>query len=117
MVYCNGVLLVGIEEFSKFEIKVGRIKGVEEIEGARSPVYKLEVFLGDVIGTRVIVAGIKNHYSKEELLNREVVCIVNLDPKKIANVLSNGMLLAAGEEDKIVLLTPEKEISEGSVVR
>ena len=45
------------------------------------------------------------------------MCIVNLDPKKIANVLSNGMLLAAGEEDKIVLLTPEKEISEGSVVR
>ncbi len=111
------MLLVSIEDFSKLEIRVGRIKTVEEIEGARSPVYKLEVFLGDVVGTRIIVAGIKNHYSKEELLNREVVCIVNLDPKKIANVLSNGMLLAAGEDEKIILLAPEKEVKEGSIVR
>ncbi len=111
------MFLVSIEDFSKLEIRVGRIKNVEEIEGAKSPVYKLDIFLGDIVGNRVIVAGIKNNYSKEELLNREVVCIVNLDPKKIANVLSNGMLLAAGDDDKIILLAPEKEIKEGSIVR
>lgn len=111
------LLVASIEDLSKLDLRIGRIKNVEDIEGARSPVYKLEIYLGEEIGTRTIVAGIKNNYSKEELLNREVVCIVNLEPKKIANILSNGMLLAAGDEDKIILLTPEKEIKEGSGVR
>lgn len=109
--------MASIEDLSKLDLRIGRIKTIEDIEGARSPVYKLEVYLGEEIGTRTIVAGIKNSYSKEELVNKQLVCITNLEPKKIANVLSQGMLLATGEGDKIILLSPEKEAIDGSIVR
>ncbi len=103
-----------IEDFSKIDMRVGRIKNVENIEGARSAVYKLTVHLGSELGERVIVAGIKNQYLPDQLLNREIICVVNLDPKRIANVESHGMLLAAGEGDSVALLAPDKELEEGS---
>ncbi len=112
-----GELLASIEDLSKLDIRIGRVTAIEDIEGAKSPVFKLNVYLGEEIGMRVIVAGIKNSYSKEQLLNKQIVCIVNLEPKKIANVISNGMLLASGEGEHIVLLSPEKEIEDGSIVR
>ncbi len=109
--------MASIEDLSKIDLRIGRIKNVEDIDGARSPVYKLEVYLGEEIGSRTIVAGIKNSYSKEDLLNKQLVCITNLEPKKIANVFSEGMILATGEGENIILLSPEKEAIDGSIVR
>ncbi len=103
-----------IEDFSKIELRIGRIKSVGDIEGARSPVYLLTVYLGEELGTKQLVAGIKGRYSKGELLNREIIVVANLEPKRIANVESQGMLLAASSEDKLSLLAPDKEMPEGS---
>jgi methionine--tRNA ligase beta chain len=98
------------------ELRVGRIKTVDDIEGARSQVYRLTVYLGEEIGTRQLVAGIKGKYTREELLEREIIVVVNLEPKRIANVESQGMLLAASSADKLALLAPDKEMPEGSKI-
>ena len=108
--------VVGIETFFALDIRVGRIVAVEDHEKARKPMYKLTVDLGQEIGTRIIVAGIKTHYQKEELMNKKIACIVNLDPKVIAGLESQGMLLAAGEEESIAVLVPDKDMPEGSKI-
>lgn len=105
-----------IEDFSKMDLRVGRIKSADDIEGARSQVYLLTVYLGEELGTRRLVAGIKSRYAKDELLNREIIVVVNLEPKRIANVESQGMLLAASCGDRLSLLAPDKEMPEGSRV-
>ena len=106
--------MVNIDTFLSLDIRVGRIVAVEDHEKARKPMYRLTVDLGQEVGMRTIVAGIKSHYSKEELVNKRIVCIVNLDPKMIAGIESQGMMLAAGEEDKVAILVPDKDMPEGS---
>ncbi len=109
--------MASFEDFSKLDLRVGRITGVEDHEGARKPMYKLTVDFGAEIGARTIVAGIKSSYSKEELMNKKVVCIVNLDPKAIAGIESQGMVLAAGEDaERISLMTVDREIETGSKI-
>ncbi len=105
-----------LDDFSKIELRVGRIKSVEDIEGAKSQVYRLTVYLGPELGTRQLVAGVKSKYTKEELMNKEIIVVANLEPKRIANVESQGMLLAASSDDKLAILTPDKEMPEGSKI-
>ncbi|MDE1851478.1 MAG: tRNA-binding protein [Candidatus Micrarchaeota archaeon] len=106
-----------IDEFSAIDMRVGMIVDVEEHAAARKPMYKLTVDFGAEIGKRTIVAGIRSLYSMEELLNRKIVCVVNLEPKSIAGVESQGMLLAAGDESNISILVPYRDIEIGSRVR
>lgn len=108
--------MVSIEDFSKLDLRVGRIVNVEDIEKARRPMYKLTIDFGSEVGIRTIVAGIKNFYEKEGLINRQIVCIVNLDPKSVAGVESQGMILAAEDEKGIAVLVPEKELANGSKI-
>ena len=109
--------MVSILDFNNFDIRVGKILTAEVHEAARKPMYKLTIDLGPEIGVRNIVAGIAVQYTKEELIGMLVVCIVNLDPKIIAGAESQGMILAAGDEEKISILTPIREIAVGSRVR
>ena len=106
--------MASIDDFKNIDLRVGRIRSVDNIEGARSQVYRLTVYLGEELGTRQLVAGIKDKYTKEELLEREIIVVANLEPKRIANVESQGMLLAASSGDKLSLLAPDKEMPEGS---
>lgn len=108
--------MASIDDFSKLDLRVGTVKNVEDIEKARKPVYKLTIDFGQEIGTRTIVAGIKDLYTKEQLLGRQVVCIVNLDPKSVAGVESNGMVLAAEGAASLALLSVDKTIENGSKV-
>jgi export-related chaperone CsaA len=107
--------MVNIEEFRTIDLRIGRIVEIDDLEGARGPIYRAKIDLGE-LGIRNIAMGLKNHYTKEELLNRLVVVVANLDPKKIADFFSEGMLLAAEENGKIALLGPDKEIGPGSKV-
>jgi len=79
--------------------------------------YILKVDLGNDIGVRTIVAGIRDQYKKEELEGKLIVCVVNLEPKPVAGVESQGMLLAAQSDDVVAILTPAKEVKPGSIVR
>lgn len=93
---------ITIDELDKVKLKVGQIVNVERIEKA-DKLYKLTVDLGTE--KRTIVSGLVKYYSPEELLNKQVVVVVNLKPVKLRGVESQGMLLAAGDDDIVKLLT------------
>lgn len=110
--------VINFSEWEKLDLRVGQIKKIEDIEGA-DKLYKLEIDLGKEIGKRTICAGIKHHYSKDDLKNKKVIVFTNLAPRKLKGIESQGMLLAAvsKDESKVILLTPEKDIEVGSKVR
>ncbi len=110
--------MINYDQFSKTDLRVGTIKKSEDVEGA-DKLLKLEVDLGKEIGKRIILAGIKQHYKKEELMGKQIIVVVNLEPRKMKGMESQGMLLAAVSEDhsKVILLSPEKNIDNGSRVQ
>jgi methionine--tRNA ligase beta chain len=105
-----------LSDFQQLDLRVGKIVEVGEVEGALKPLYRLKVDLGE-LGMKNIVAGIKAFYTVDDLLNRSVIVVSNLEPKNIANLISEGMLLAAEDENGISLLKPDKELKPGSRVR
>ncbi|KPU63746.1 methionyl-tRNA synthetase [Thermococcus sp. EP1] len=108
------VSYVKFEEFAKLDIRIGKIIGVEDHPNA-DKLYLIKVDLGDEV--RQLVAGLKKYYKKEELLNRYVAVITNLEPKKLRGIESQGMILAADDGKNVALLTPEKEVKLGAKVR
>lgn len=105
-----------LDDFSKIDIRIGRVENVEDVEKARKPIYKLTIDFGQEIGTRTILAGIKDFYTKEELKGKQIACIVNLEPKVIAGIESQGMILAGDGESGPAVLMPSKEAALGSRV-
>jgi export-related chaperone CsaA len=106
---------INIDEFSKLEMKVGRITAVDDIPQARKPMYKLTIDFGDGM-TRQCVGGIKPYYTREQLLNKRVVAVVNLQPKSVAGVVSECMMLAAFNDTEVSLLSPDKDVPLGTKV-
>lgn len=94
---------ITIDELDKVELKVGQIIKVERVEKA-DKLYKLTVEIGEET-PRTIVSGLVPYYKEEELLNKQIVVVANLKPVKLRGVMSQGMLLAAGEGDVVKLLT------------
>src|SRR3989338_8781801 len=98
---------VSFEDFSKLELKVGRVVDVSAHPNA-DRLYLLKVDLGGE--TRQLVAGLKAHYTPEQLTGRLVAVIVNLAPLAIRGVESQGMLLAADDGSTVAFLMPEKPV-------
>ncbi len=106
--------MITIEDFGKMELRVATVKAVESHPNAD----KLLVLKVDLGGEeRQLVAGIKAHYTAEELVGKQIVVVANLQPAKLRGVESQGMLLAASDGDRVVILTPEKPVSSGSPVK
>ncbi|MCD6221333.1 methionine--tRNA ligase subunit beta [bacterium] len=97
---------IKFDDFKKVDLRVGKILEVEEIEGA-DKLYLLTVDIGDE--TRKLVAGIKPWYEKEQLIGKIIIVVANLEPKKIKGIESNGMLLATLFDNKLSILTTDKE--------
>ena len=104
---------ISIEDFAKVEMRVGEVKSAERVAGANK-LLKLLVDIGSE--TRQIVAGIAETYSPEQLLGRKIVVVVNLQPRKLRGVESNGMLVAAsvGAEGRPVLATFAEDVEVGA---
>lgn len=107
-------MTISIEEFSEIDLRVAEIKGVEEHPNA-DKLLVLRIDAGD--GEKQLVAGIKNHYRAEELIGRKIIVVNNLASAVLRGVESHGMLLAARDNDKVVLLTTEKDVKPGSRVQ
>ena len=106
---------ISISDFSKVEMKVGRIVLVEDIAAARKPIYKLTIDFGEGL-SKQCAAGIKDRYTKEDLTGKVVVAVVNLEPKSVAGVVSECMLLTAYNEAELSLLSPDRDITLGTKV-
>jgi len=107
--------IISFEDFQKLNLRVAEILEIEDIEGA-DKLYKLTIDVGE-LGQRTICAGIKEFYSKDELQNKKIIVVVNLAPRKMREIESRGMLLAADENGKPILITPEKDVRNESRVR
>jgi methionine--tRNA ligase beta chain len=106
---------IAFDVFASVDLRVAKIIDAEDHENARKPMYKLRLDLGE-LGTRNIIAGIKAHYSKDELIGKSIVVVANLQARKIAGLLSDGMLLAAEDGEDISLIVPDRDFAPGSKI-
>ena len=102
------------EEFEKVEMRVGTILEVNDFPEARKPAYQLQIDFGASLGILKTSAQITRRYSKEELLNRQVVAVVNFPKKQIGKFMSECLVLGAvGDEGDVVLLHPDFKVANG----
>jgi len=106
--------LIDIEEFQKLDIRLAEIISVEKVKKA-DKLLKLQIRLGEE--QRQIVAGIAQHYEPEELIGRKIAIIANLKPVKIRGELSQGMILAASDDNGLSVLSPDKDLVSGSKIK
>lgn len=105
--------MVTWEEFKKLELKVAKIKEVKDHPNA-DKLYVITIDLGDKL--KQIVAGIKAAYTKEELVDRQIVVVNNLEPVVLRGVESQAMLLAAQDDTMLSLLIPDRAIKTGALI-
>ena len=104
---------VSFKDFKKLNIRIGTISEIAKVPGS-DKLYKMQVDLGDE--TRQIVTGLVDYYTPEELQGKVIAVVTNLKPAKIFGQWSYGMLLAAEKDDKLALLTVDRDISNGAKI-
>src|SRR5210317_1113440 len=103
------------DEFAIVELRVGTIVEVEGFVEARKPAYKVKADFGPEIGVRRASAQITVHYSKQDLLGRQIVGVVNFPPKQIGPMRSEFLLTGFYRDDKsVVIAVPEREVPNGA---
>lgn len=107
--------IITFEDFSKVDLRVGTILEVFDFPEARNPSYQLIIDFGG-LGIKKSSAQITTLYTKEELLNRQIVAIVNFPKKQIAKFMSECLVMGAVNGKDVILLSPENEIKNGSVI-
>lgn len=105
---------ISIADFQKIDLRVGRVISAEEVPGA-SKLLKICVDFKNE--QRTLAAGIKEFYSPENIVGKNIVVVYNLAPARIRGIESQGMLLAASDGEKVVLLTTDQEMPPGSKIR
>ena len=106
--------MITIDDFRKIELKVATVKSAEPHPNA-DRLMVLNVDLGSE--ERQICAGIRNHYAPQELVGKQIVVVANLETAKLRGLESQGMLLAASDEGRVIILTPEKPVLAGAQVK
>lgn len=106
--------LISIEDFSKIEIRIGKIKEADRVPKS-DKLIKLTIFDGEK--DRTIVAGIGKFYNPENLIGKEITFIANLKPTKLMGITSEGMILAASNDENLSLIIPEKPVNAGARVK
>ncbi len=105
---------IDVDLFRKIDLKVGKVIKAEDVEKSNK-LIKLTVSLGD--REKTILSGIRKSYKAEDLIGKKIIIIDNLKPAKMMGLESQGMLLAASnEEGNISILTVDKDIKEGSTI-
>lgn len=107
--------MISFEEFKKLDLRVAKVIEAEGVKDSKN-LLRLKIDLGEE--KRQIIAGISQYYQPENLIGKEIVVIINLEPKTLFGLESHGMLLAAedGEQKEPVLLIPDKEVPPGTKI-
>lgn len=105
--------MISIDDFRKVELRVATIKSAVPHPNA-DKLMVLQIDLG--AEQRQICAGIRNHYAPDELIGKQIVVVANLETAKLRGLESQGMLLAASDEGRVIILTPEKSVLAGAKI-
>ncbi|MCK9446161.1 methionine--tRNA ligase subunit beta [bacterium] len=105
--------IINFEEFEKADLRAGKVIEAERVEGS-DKLLKLQIDLGEE--KRQILAGIGKAYTPEELINKTLIVIINLEPRMLMGLESQGMVLAVKDINNLSILVPEKEIVPGSKI-
>ena len=105
--------MITVDDFKKIELKVAKILEAERVEGS-DKLIKMQLSLGEE--ERQVIGGIGKAYEPEQLIGREIIIVANLEPRSLMGLESQGMLLAASDENGIALLAPDKEVLPGSKI-
>ena len=106
--------LIPIEEFQKFKFRIGKVLTAEKVKDA-DKLLRLTVDIGTE--TRTVVAGIAMWYAPEDLIGKSIVVVANLKPAKLRGIMSEGMLMAATGSEYVAIVSPEKPVEPGSIVK
>jgi methionyl-tRNA synthetase len=107
---------INIEDFIKLDLRIAKVICAEAVEEA-DKLLKLELDVGSY-GKKIVFAGMKKSYDADTLINKLVVCVNNLKPRKMRFGTSEGMILAAGDDDLgIFILSPDEGAEPGMQVR
>jgi|SRR3989344_542010 len=106
--------MINIDDFKKVELKVAKVLSAENIEGS-DKLLKLQVDLGTE--QRQVLSGIAKYYLPADLVGRQIVIITNLEPRQMMGLESQGMVLAAGDGEVVSLLTLDKEMLPGTLIK
>lgn len=102
-------------DFEKIELRVGTIIEVLDFPEARKPAYKIKVDFGEEIGIKKSSAQITGLYTKEELLNKQIIAVVNFPPKQIGPFISECLITGFVQDaGKVILAVPDKTIKNGT---
>ncbi|HLJ31764.1 MAG TPA: tRNA-binding protein [Candidatus Babeliales bacterium] len=106
-----------INDFQKIDMRVGRIIDVLDFPEARKPAYKLTIDFGPEIGIKRSSAQITDHYTKSDLLNSLVICVVNFPPRQIGPFVSEVLTMGVpSENNSVILIRPDKDVPLGGQV-
>lgn len=106
---------ITFEDFAKVDVRVGTIIEVHDFPEARNPAYKLTIDFGS-LGIKKSSAQITTLYSKDELLNKQILAVINFSTKQIGKYLSECLVLGAVNGTDVILLSPEHKVNNGSTV-
>ena len=106
--------MITYDDFIKLDIRIGTVTSAEKVQGT-DKLIRLEIDLGE--GTRQVVAGMALTYTPQDFIGKQVPILVNLEPRKLKGIESQGMILAADVGGKPIMLIPEREVPPGSAVR
>ena len=111
----DNVNLINIDQFSAVDLRVAKIIKADDVEGA-DKLLQLTLDVGD-LGTRNVFAGIKSAYKPEDLTDKHIVLVNNLEPRKMKFGISEGMVLASSNDEGIYLVSPDEGAKPGMKVR
>lgn len=105
--------LISWSDFEKIEMRIGTIIDVKDFPEAKKPAYQLTIDFGKEIGIRKSSAQITKRYTREDLLNKQIVAVVNFPKKQIGNFMSECLVLGSINSDEVVLLTSDLKVENG----
>jgi tRNA-binding protein len=116
-VFSHEIVMISWSDFEKIDIRVGTIKEAKDFPRAKKPAYQLLIDFGPLLGLKRSSAQVTEHYSRDSLLDQQVIAVVNFPPKNIAGFISECLVLGIYDENNdVVLLGPKQAVSNGQKI-